>query len=190
MGDIVFLGRLKDCHSSVSGCFYIDTDSFSVSNAQYRDLHICYDYDKIETFLSQNGYEAFRKINSIFSEKIVSSQKMKIVNILTSDEAANYFEEKIIPSEKEWVKKKWSFSEKDVENIFESYVGEYQDRSIISAIFSSLEQFGKEKAEDYISSNNDMYKYINFTKYAEDLLSEQPYNFVKTEDGRVVELMY
>ena len=115
---------------------------------------------------------------------------MKIVNILTSDEAANYFEEKIIPSEKEWVKKEWSFSEKDVENIFESCVGEYQDRSIISAVFSSLEQFGKEKAENYISSNNDMYKYINFTKYAEDLLSEQPYNFVKTEDGRVVELMY
>lgn len=180
MGDIVFLGRLKDCHE----CFYMNTDNFCVSDA--RDFYyLLPSYDAIDTYLSEKDYEFVRKIVS----RVVNSSQ-EIINMLTSDEAATYFEEKIIPSEKEWVKKEWSFSEKDVENIFESCVGEYQDRSIISAVFSSLEQFGKEKAENYISSNNDMYKYINFTKYAEDLLSEQPYNFVKTEDGRVVELMY
>mgnify|MGYP001348640422 CR=1 FL=1 len=44
--------------------------------------------------------------------------------------------------------------------------------------------------ENFISSNNEIYNYIDFVKYAEDLISEQPYTFVKTEDDRVVELMY
>lgn len=184
MGDIVFLGRLKNCHDLANGCFYIDTDGFQISDARHYG-YLLPPYDKIDTYLSEKDYAFVRKIVSRTDDP-----SQKIIDILTSDEASNYFEENIIPSEKEWVKKEWNFSENDVEHIFESYINEYQDRTIISVVFQNLEQFGKEKAENFISANNEIYNYIDFVKYAEDLLSEQPYTFVKTEDDRVVELMY
>lgn len=193
MGDILFLCKLKKCEEITNCCFYINTENFQISDARCSGYAKLPEYEKVITFLKPNEYE---NIRYVFDEMInthvlaIIDKAKKELEKLLSNEAEAFFENIILPEEKKWIKENYNLMDADIENIYESYIFEYQDRSIICRIFDSLEDFGKEKAENYISPNNDMFKYINFTKYAEDLISEQPYNFVKTEDGRVVELIY
>ena len=80
MGDIVFLGRLKNCYDLANGCFYIDTDGLQISDARHYG-YLLPPYDKIDTYLSEKDYVFVRKIVSRTDDP-----SQKIIDILTSDE--------------------------------------------------------------------------------------------------------
>lgn len=209
MKKYVFLYRIansdyRDC------CAYLDNSPVRFECGHYFGSYIlhgsCYsghdwaDYSDIETILTEDEYTTLQKISHEFnalgfsvergSERYnrgveLGEQAKPIFEKLNSEEAEEFFN-KIIDGEKETVMVEHGLTLAEVEEAFDNYPLDYQDRSIIGNIFDDCEELGREEAYQlwYVESGSIMERYFDFEKFGEDLVDEEGY--FELSSGRCV----
>lgn len=161
------------------------------------------DYSDIETILTENKYNTLRKIDKEFDKLgfgikpederykmgMALAEKVKpIFDKLNSKEAAEFFQ-RIIEDEKQIAMDEHDLTEDEVEEAFSNYPLDYQDRSIIGAVYDNSEELGWEEAHElgYVKEGEISERYFNFEKFGEDLTEEEMYQ--ELASGRCVMYM-
>lgn len=176
---------------------YIDTEEYKNQITNYPvgvegscyscqiDTHIktgshieSIDYSKIETILTEDEYNKLLNPNgtdlTCIMEKLESKENQK-------------FFENVIQEEIEYLKYEFYLSDKDIEEIFMYYSLDYKDRSIISAIYDSVEDLAVEIVEEFYNIPDILKNYIDYNSFGEDeLLKNEEY--IELSDDRVVRL--
>lgn len=212
----LFLGRRKEDDRDC--CIYISTDSGEFACGHYfSGIHFsgaCYSglntqeilndvkNEMIETVLNNEDMNELLEIDKALDELSfgieVNSDKYnkglecqarikKWFEKLETDKANNLFK-KIIEEEKEYCMEQYNLTEEEVDEIFENYNLDYQDRGIINCIFEDKEELGREMFDVYYNSSNDISKYIDYESFADDLLEDEVY--YELNDGRIVSYSY
>jgi hypothetical protein len=207
----VFLYRIKDSEDRDS-LAYIEENPLRFECGHYFggvNLHgACYcghtwnAYGEIETILTEAEYNALRKFDqdigklgygiergdSRYQEGVELCRKIQpVYDRLCSEDAKEFFQN-IVAEEKEIVMDEHDLTEDEVEEAFNAYPLDYQDRSIIGCVFEDTEELGREEAYElgYVGTdtNNVVEKYFDFEKFGEDLLNEE--NYYQLDSGRIV----
>lgn len=212
MSEYIFFFRRKDTDDR-DCCAYIEKQprfecghyfgSVTLHGACYCN-HDFPDYENIETILTKKEYNAIinfsKEINDLgygikknderYKKGFKEYEKVSKIFAKLESDKAKQFQQMIIDSEVEYMKKTYGLSDEDIELIFSNYYLDYRDRGIIGCIFEDTEELGYEEAFQlgYIDRNTAMERYFNFEKFGEDLLEEDQY--LKLSDGRVVYLNY
>lgn len=214
----VFLFRLKDSDDR-DCCAYIENKFPRFECDHYFGeiiLHgSCYNkldfpkYEKIETVLAKEEYEALvaynkaisklgygiKKGDERYNKGIELSNDIKYVFDKLNDQEAKDFFEKIVESEMEYLMKEYELDEEDIETIFDKYVlecGNYRDRSVVAYVWNDIGEYAYEEAFElgYVTGNchtrND--RYFDYDKFADDLLERE--DVVELKDGRIALLSY
>lgn len=211
----VFLYRVKDTDDR-DCCAYIEDTPLRFECGHYFGsvgLHgACYgnnhfdDYDEIETILTRQEYQELIDFSKAISELgygiSVGDERHKqglnmckdiqhVYDKLNSKQNEIFFEY-IIKSEKEWVMDEYNFDEDEVDDVFDQYYGDYQDRGIIACVFKNTYECGYEEAYScgYITRENKniMEDYFDFEAFGEDLCEDEW--FYELNSGRVVRYNY
>lgn len=175
--------RLTNASCSVSMGYVCnqesDVEDFRDTVLNKEDLLLLYKLDKESNIYGIGTTERLEEAKT-FQEKVKG-----IVEKLDSKENKELFE-RIIEDEKDLVQEEFGLSKEEVEEIFENYPYEYQDKGIISHIFKSVEECGEEEFETYNEGVNDNLKqYINFEEFGKDLVYESE-SYYELESGKVV----
>ena len=211
----VFLFRLKDSNGR-DCCAYIENKIPRFECDHYFGeiiLHgSCYSkldfpkYEKIETVLAKEEYEALiaynkavsklgygiKKEDERYNKGIELSNDIKYVFDKLNDQEAKDFFEKIVESEMEYLMEKYDLDEEDIETIFAEYDLEYRDRSVVACVWGDIYEYAYEEALElgYVIGNdhtrND--RYFDYDKFADDLLERE--DVVELKDGRIALLSY
>ena len=160
----------------------------------------------ITTFLKKSEFKALQNFDAEMSKLGYSSsikenpEKMAkatelyneiapIIEKLKSEENQKFFDNKILPEEIEAMKDEFSFSDDEVQEVFNNYYQGYRDRSIVGSVFDNVEDLGREEADSLGVLSDDRYDiYFDYEQFGKDLLNDDEYFELK--DGRVVMLMY
>ncbi len=106
---------------------------------------------------------------------------------LEGKENQKLFEE-VIEEEKEYLKEEYNLDDEEIEEIFDNYYLEYQDRGIIGNIYKDVEDLGMEEAETYIEGFDKFSKYFDYEAFGQDLVNDDGY--LELSSGRCVSLNY
>lgn len=199
----------RDC------CAYIDAKNPRWECGHYFGgvtLHgACYsghpflDYDEIETVLTKAEYEELiaydRAINDLgygikkgderYNKGLELSKGIQHIFDKLSSNEAKKFQEHIIESEIEYLKDKYSLSDKDIEKIFDEYYLDYRDRGIVGCIYDNSSTLGYDEAYNlgYVTDRDSLVaRYFDYEGFGWDLLEEEDY--IELDDGRVIALNY
>lgn len=104
----------------------------------------------------------------------------KIVEKLRSKENKELFE-KVIADEKEYAKNEYNLSDLEVDDIFENYGLDYQDRGIIACIFRDFDEMVE---EEKFSFGYDKQPYFDDESFGNDLLDSAEYQIL--DSGKIV----
>lgn len=214
MSEHVFLYRIKNSDDR-DCCAYIDAnDPDFVCNHYFSGLNICGScysgrgwaaYDDIETILTKVEYEQLLRYNdeihklgygitkgdSRYQKGIKIINKIEpIIDKLKSDEAQEFFD-RISSEEMEVLKEEYRLNDSDIECILDEYPLDYKDRGIVSAVYSDMDDLGREEAWQYGYINEDneslMDKYFDYEKFGEDLVNEDEF-FIEITHNRAVRI--
>ena len=157
-------------------------------------------FDDLETILTKEEFKQMFAINDELkalgygiekdSEKynkgmeLIEKFENTIGKRLLSDENKKLFE-KVVADEKEYVKNEYDLTDEEVEEIFENYNLEYQDRAIVGTIFSDKYDMIE---EEKISFGYDKQPYFDDESFGNDLLESESY--LELESGRIVYYCY
>ena len=199
----VFLYRVKDSNDR-DCCAYIDNKPMRFECGHYFGsicLHgSCYsgscrweDYNNIETILTEEEYNALRKFSADIGSLGYGIKKederyragvelcnniQYVYDRLHSDEAIAFYYD-IVEQEKQIVMEEYGFDEEYVDEAFANYPlsDDYQDRSIIGAVFDDAEELGYEEAYSlgYVERNSIVERYFDFEAFGQDLLDDEQY---------------
>lgn len=210
----IFLYKLKDSDDR-DCCAYIDNDPERFECEHYFGgviLHgSCYSghefaaYEDVKTYLSKSEYERLvqfsKDINDLgYGIKRGDERYLKGLQLcanirdvyrkLNCVEAEEFFDE-IWEEEKEYLMEEYNLDEDEIEEIFDNYTLEYRDRSVVSAVFDDVSDFGYEEAWSlgYIKNGDSIAeKYFDYERFGEDVADDEYHH--KLPDGRVVCLSY
>lgn len=212
MANYVFLYRVTG-EDDRDSCAYLENKPMRFECGHYFGRMIlhgsCYcnsdwkDYSDIETILTEDEYNTLRKIDEEFDKLgfgikpederykrgMELAEKVKqIFDKLNSEEAAEFFRQ-IIEDEKQIAMDEHDLTEDEVEEAFSNYPLDYQDRSIIGAVFEDSEELGREEAYSLgmVKEGEISERYFNFEKFGEDLTEEETYQ--ELASGRCVMYM-
>ena len=159
-------------------------------------------YSEIETILTEEEYNkliecdnaiqalgyGIEKGDERYNKGLqICAELQPIIERLKSDEAQQFFAS-IVESEKKYVQDTYNVSEEDVNDIFNNYTEDYQDRGIIGTIYEDTEEIGREYAENCYDIPDNLENYFDFDKFGADIMSDG--NFLELSDGRIVEYNY
>ena len=116
--------------------------------------------------------------------EIIAEFENTIGKKLLSDENKKLFE-KVVADEKEYVKNEYDLTDEEVEEIFDNYGLEYQDRAIVGTIFSDKYDMIE---EEKFSFGYDKQPYFDDESFGNDLLESESY--LELESGRIVYYCY
>ena len=116
--------------------------------------------------------------------EIIAEFENTIGKKLLSDENKKLFE-KVVADEKEYVKNEYDLTDEEVEEIFENYNLEYQDRAIEGTIFSDKYDMIE---EEKFSFGYDKQPYFDDESFGNDLLESESY--LELESGKIVYYCY
>lgn len=214
MSEHVFLYRIKNSDDR-DCCAYIDANgSEFVCNHYFSGLNICGScyigrdwaaYDDIETILTKVEYEQLLRYNDEIHElgygitkgdsryqkgiKIINKIE-PIIDKLKSDEAQEFFD-RISSEEMEVLKEEYRLNDSDIECILDEYPLDYRDRSIVTAVYSDMDDLGREEAWQcgYINRENEslMDRYFDYEKFGEDVVSDDEF-FIEITYNRAVRI--
>ena len=124
-----------------------------------------------------------------FETRILNAEyNMGRFSALNSAEAAEFFRQ-IVEDEKQIAMDEHGLTEEEVEEAFNNYPLDYQDRSIIGTVFEDSEELGREEAYSlgYVKEGELTERYFDFEKFGEDLIEEEMYQ--ELESGKCVMYM-
>ncbi len=214
MSEYVFLYRIKNSDDR-DCCAYINANgSEFVCNHYFSSIDICgscysgrdWDaYDDIETILTRTEYNQLLKYkkelhelgygitkgDNRYKKGIEIMSKIKpIINKLKSDEAQEFFD-RISSEEMEILKEEYELNDLDIKCILDEYPLDYRDRSIVAAVYSDMDDLGREEAWQcgYINRENEslMDRYFDYEKFGEDVVSEDEF-FIEITYNRAVRI--
>ena len=116
--------------------------------------------------------------------EIIAEFENTIGKKLLSDENRKLFE-KVVADEKEYVKNEYDLTDEEVEEIFDNYGLEYQDRSIVGYVFRDFDEMVE---EEKFSLGYDKVPYFDDESFGNDLLESE--NYLELESGRIVYYCY
>lgn len=215
MSEYVFLYRIKNSDDR-DCCAYINANSSEfVCNHYFSGINICGScysgrdwaaYDDIETILTRTEYNQLLKYkkelhelgygitkgDSRYQKGIKIIKKIEpIIDKLKSDEAQEFFN-RISSEEMEVLKEEYELNDSDIECILNEYPLDYRDRSIVAAVYSDMDDLGREEAWQcgYINRENEslMDRYFDYEKFGEDVVSEDEF-FIEITHNRAVRIM-
>lgn len=170
---------------------YIDTTQYKnqITNYPVRVEGSCYScsidthtkfisYSEIETILTENEYNKLLNPNG--------TDLTYIMNKLESEENQDFFEN-VIQEEIEYLKDEFCLSDENIEEIFTYYFLDYKDRSIISAIYDSVEDLAVEIVEEFYNIPDILKNYIDYDSFGDNELLENE-EYIKLSDDRIVRL--
>lgn len=206
------------CKTSDDVVIYVSNDSFTFECGHYfAGLRLCgatwcggssynTSYDNVRTPLSRGDYERLFEIDKQLNAlgygldkkdeerakgyELCAEAKAILNDKLDSENSMQLWEE-VKQEEFEYLKEKYNFSDKDIEDIFENYGNDYRDREVICAVFDSVEDCGREEAYSlgYIKRGDTAENYFNFEDFGQDLVNESE-AYLELDGGRVVYLAY
>lgn len=92
----------------------------------------------------------------------------------------------VIEEEKEYCMQEYNLSKEEIDDIFENYKGNYQDRAIICAVFEDKEELFRDCAfNGLINISEDLIDYIDVESYVDDKILIYDY-YYELDDGRIV----
>lgn len=163
-----------------------------------------YEYDYLDTVLTEEEYNKFRKLCDELSKigggldkdeekKKLADAKAEELNKFIDDyllsEKAEEFKEKIKQGEIEFMKEEYSLDDKDIEDVYDAYYNEdYFDRGIISCVYDSTYDLAEEFVDSCYNVDDFIKSYIDYEKMGDDMVYSDDY--VELDDGRVVYLNY
>ena len=200
MNKYVFLYRVTE-ETDRDSCAYLENKPMRFECGHYFGRMIlhgsCYcnsdwkDYSDIETILTEDEYNTLRKIDMEISELgfgiksederyqkglALTKKVMAIFDKLNSEEAAEFFH-RIVEDEKRIVMDDHRLKEEEIEEAFDNYPLDYQDRSIIGTVFDDYEELGREEAYQlgYVKEGDFIERYFDFEKFGKNLLESEMY---------------
>lgn len=206
----VFLYRIKDSDDR-DCCCYIEPPRFECDHyfSSVRPQGACYSgrdfesYEKIETVLTESEYTKFLSLVGeirILGYGITKGDKRYqrgmslcvdlqfVFDKLRSPEGTCFFEQ-IVESEKEYLYDTTDLAKDEIDEIFDAYPLDYQDRSIFGAIYDDCEELGKDEAFSLgLFHNNDFAeRYFDHEKFGEDIADDEMH--CRLSNGRIAYLM-
>ena len=118
------------------------------------------------------GIELIEKFENTIGKRLLSDENKKLF-------------EKVVADEKEYVKNEYDLTDEEVEEIFDNYGLEYQDRAIVGTIFSDKYDMIE---EEKFSFGYDKQPYFDDESFGNDLLESESY--LELESGRIVYYCY
>lgn len=187
-----------ECGHYFSGLHIVGA-CFSGFEKELRDI-VENNFDDLETILTKEEFKQMFAINDELkalgygiekdSEKynkgieLVEKFENTIGKRLTSEENKKLFE-KVIADEKEFVKNEYGLTDEEVEEVFENYGLEYQDRAIVGTIFRDFDEMVYEEKFSYGYDNT---PYFNDEEFGNDLLEDEIH--YELASGRIVLYCY
>lgn len=111
---------------------------------------------------------------------------MSIYDKLNSKENQELFN-KVILEEKDYIRNEYNLDDSYIDEVFNKTGLDYRDRSVIAYVFDTVEEFSREKAEDFgCIPNGTARKYFDYKSFGEDLLTEEKYH--KLDNNKIVEV--
>lgn len=210
MREKVFLYRIKDSNDR-DCCCYIEPPRFECDHyfSSVWPQGACYSgsefepYDKIETVLTEGEYAKFLSLVSEIrtlgygiakgDERYLKGMKLCsdlqfVFDKLNSLEGNSFFAQ-VVESEKEYLEDTESLTRNEIDEIFDAYPLEYQDRSIFGGAYEDCEELGEEEAFSLglFRDNDFAEKYFDYQKFGEDVADDESY--CRLSSGRVAYLM-
>lgn len=210
----IFLYRLKNTDDR-DRCVYIDDENYESRfhcNHYFGSIILCGpcfskhffpEYEKIETILTKGEYAKLISISKQF-DKLgcfikkdsptykkgleICDELQVIFEKLKSEKARNFYK-KIMASEKKFMKNEYSFSDDDINEIFENYLLPYRDRGIISYVYNNFTEVANRIISDCYDIPSNLENYFDYKRFGIDLVNEDEH-YHELPDGRVVEYNY
>ena len=181
------------------GGLHIEGACFSGFEKELRDL-VENNFEELETILTKDEFIKLFKLNDELKSlgygiekdsdkynkglEIIKEYENTIEKRLLSNENKELFE-KVIADEKEYVKNEYNLSDLEVDDIFENYGLEYQDRAIIGRIFKDFDDMVYEEKFNF---GYDEQPYFDDESFGYDLLESE--NYYKLDSGKIVSYNY
>lgn len=181
------------------GGLHIVGACFSGFEKEFRDK-VENDFENIETILTKEEFKHLFELDDKLNElgfgiekdsdkynkgmEIIAEFENTIGKKLSSDENKKLFE-KIVADEKEYVKNEYDLTDEEVEEIFDNYGLEYQDRAIVGTIFNDKYDMIE---EEKFSFGYDKQPYFDDESFGNDLLESESY--LELESGKIVLYCY
>lgn len=214
MKNRLFLAKVKNCDDRDAvkyiefagfecdhyfGGLHIEGACFCGFEKDFRDL-VENNFEELETILTKDDFIKLFELNdkikalgfgiSRDSERykqgleIIKEYENTIEKKLQSNENKELFQ-KVIKDEKEYVKNKYNLGDSEVDDIFENYGLEYQDRAIIGNIFRNFDDMVYEEKFNF---GYDDQPYFDDESFGRDLLDSE--NYYKLDSGKIVSYNY
>lgn len=210
----IFLYRLKNTDDR-DRCVYIDDENYESRfhcNHYFGSIILCGPcfsqhffpaYEKVETVLSKSEYvklininlairelgNGIKKDNPTYKKGLEICDELQVIfEKLKSEKAKNFFN-KIMASEKKFMKNEYSLSDDDINEIFENYHLPYRDRGIISYVYNNSTEVAKSIISDCYDIPSNLEDYFDYKRFGIDLVDEDEH-YHELPDGRVVEYNY
>lgn len=210
----IFLYRLKNTDDR-DRCVYIDDENYESRfhcNHYFGSIILCGScfskhffpaYEKVETVLSKSEYAelisisnrllklgcGIKKDSPTYKKGLEICDELQLIfEKLKSEKAKNFFN-KIMASEKKFMKNEYSLSEDDIKEIFENYHLPYRDRGIISYVYNNSTEVANRIISDCYDIPSNLEDYFDYKRFGIDLVDEDEH-YHELPDGRVVEYNY
>ncbi len=209
-GEGVFLYRVKDSDDR-DCCCYIEPPRFECDHyfSSVQPQGACYSggkfepYDNIETVLTEAEYTKFLSLADKLEDlgfgitkgderyqkgMALCADLQPIFDKLTSPAGHSFFE-RIVESEKEYLEDTEDLTRDEIDEIFDAYPLEYQDRSIFGTIYEDCEELGEEEAWQLalFRDNDFAERYFDYEKFGEDVADDEMH--CRLSSGRIASLM-
>lgn len=198
----------RDC------CAYIESPKFECGHyfSHINPCGACYSggefkpYDKIDTFLTEKEYNKIISFNKVIDDlghgitkgddrynkgMKFCAEIQPIFDKLNSVEGTEFAEE-IFESEAEYIQEEYGLSYEEIEEIYNNYSLDYQDRAIIGYVYQDSSDFGYAEMENYFAGNNlpdILMNYFDYERFGEDLVNESE-SYLELSSGMIVYLNY
>lgn len=217
MNNSIFLLRLKD-EQDRDAVKYLDLDTGKFECGHYfaglRISGACFagfedevkkmSFDNFETILSQEELKRLwaydDKIHQLgygitegderYKKGLKYNEEIKdIIAKLKGTENQAFFE-KIQENEKEILQNEWDLTDEELQEIGDTYSGNYRDRAIVSYIYKDFDTFAEDTAESYCVIETDIQKrYFDYDAWGQDLLNNDE-TYKELSSGRIVMFNY
>ena len=210
----LFLAKIKD--SDDRDCvYYVELSGFECNHYfgglrlggacfsgyydEFRQI-IDYKFDTLETIYTQRELQDLFNLNDRLKELGYGIEKdsdkynkgIELLNKincmldkLRSGDNEELFQN-VIEEEKEYCMQEYNLSKEEIDDIFENYNGDYQDRAIICAVYEDKDDLFRECAfSGLIDISEDLIDYIDVESYVNDNILCNDY-YYELSDGRIV----
>lgn len=206
----VFLYRVKDSDDR-DCCCYIEPPRFECDHyfSSVQPHGACYSggefkpYEEIETVLTEDEYRLFltlvdelknlgfgiTKGDERYQHGMFLCADLQFVFDKLSSPEGDAFFERIVESEKEYLEDTENLTRDEIDEIFDEYPLEYQDRSIFGSIYEDCEELGEDEAFQLglFHDNDFVERYFDYEKFAEDIADDECH--CRLSNGRIASLM-